>query len=543
MIVLSESEKQILRDHYDYTDPEAILSGPSNEAKNQLINLIKILREDPGDQRVKIRPFGNSDIAKLESLALDKAENEGIHALSAEERRYYELYLLGHINKINAKGESVKPIHANIADLVLCEDRVISLNQELYIYDYETGTYRLDPEGREIKRRIRAYLDRNFREDKIINGIYNLIVSDSRIAISAERINNRPKRWIHFLNGYYDYKTGEILPHNPDYYEIGVIPWEYLPSRYPGNYKFTKRGAGLLSETIEEGLIFDSWIEEAIPDSEDRAMLLQYIAYAMTLDTSAQKFLLICGPGGTGKSTILKLIEEILGKYNLSSVSLQGLQDRFAPAGLFLKQGNICADIPLTALSEVDMIKKLTGEDTISADRKFKNAFTFRSYARLFFSANDIPYIGEKTNAFYRRMLILKMDHKPYKIDPDLYNKLRAEIPNIITKIVEEYWCSEGDIVPSDNCLQAVKNARKESDTVEAFLDDRCEIDPDARTSRNELYRYYCNYCDNEGRKYLSPNGFYKAMEMQGFQQIKSKTRDIIGVKISNIVSLNRDVG
>ena len=102
-------------------------------------------------------------------------------------------------------------------------------------------------------------------------------------------------------------------------------------------------------------------------------------------------------------------------KPNVSSVSLQGLQDRFAPAELFLKQANICADIPLTALSEVDMIKKLTGEDTISADRKFKNAYTFRSYARLFFSANDIPYIAEKTNAFYRRMLILKMD-QPRKL-------------------------------------------------------------------------------------------------------------------------------
>ena len=539
MIELTNEERRILTEVYNYQDPDTTLAGSNTEEKREILNLISVLRETPGGAGVKIRPFGNGEIAKAEALALAKAETEGIQALDADERRYYELYLLGHINKTNAKGEPVKPIHANIADLVLCEDHVIALNQDLYIYDYKTGTYRLDPEGREIKRRIRAYLDRDFREDKIINGIYNLITTDARIAISADRINNRPKHWIHFTNGYYNYKTGEILPHNPDYYEIGVIPWEYLPSRYPGNYKLTKRGEGLLRETIEESLFFDAWIETAIPDPADREMLYQYIAYAMTLETGAQKFLLICGPGGTGKSTILKVIEEILGKVNVSSVSLQGLQDRFAPAGLYLKQGNICADIPLTALSEVDMIKKLTGEDTISADRKFKPAFTFRSYARLFFSANDIPYISEKTNAFYRRMLILNMDHKPEEIDPDLFRKIETEIPNIIVKIVQEY---AGEIVASPNCIQAVKGARKESDTVEAFIDDRCEINPEARIGRSDLYRHYCNYCDNEGRKYLTPNGFYKALDNKGYKQIKSKTRDIVGLRISNVLPLNQAI-
>lgn len=537
---LTVSEIETLKKVYGFTDPEGIINGPDSEEKRQVLNVIECLREEfevPSREDLLNNQLDYSDILKLREIAAAKAETEGIEALTPQERSYYESYLLTHVNKTNAKGEPVKPIQANIMDLVLCNEKVFVLNQDLYIYDEPSGTYKADPDGKQIKRRIRSYLDREFIEDKIINAIYNLILSDSKLSISCDRINNRPRHWIHFKNGYYDYKTDSLHSHNPKYNEIGVIPWEYSPSRYPTNYKFVKRGAGILRETVEEPLVFNTWLNEAIPDPEDQRMLFQYLAYGMTLDTSAQKFLLICGPGGTGKSTLLKLIEEIIGKSNVSSVSLQGLQDRFAPAELFLKQANICADIPLTALSEVDMIKKLTGEDTISADRKFKNPYTFRSYARLFFSANDIPYIAEKTNAFYRRMLILKMDHSPEAVDPDLFDKLRAEIPHIITRAVEELYCSSGDIDASENCKTAVRAARKDSDTIEAFICDRCETGNKFRIDAAELYRIYQNYCTLEERKSVTRRTFYSELDKRGYERRRGKSNyDIVGIRLSNVL-------
>ena len=468
------------------------------------------------------------EIERESALAFSKAETNGIWSLSEEEYLYCRYYLRRNAYKKNAKGAYIKPVHANIADLVISEGRMFVLHQDLYIYDYATGTYRLDHKARELRTRISNYLEREFADDKTLTAITNLIINDPRLAVSVDRINNRPKHWIHFQNGYYDYKTDSMREHNPNYYEIGVIPWEYDPEIYPCNGR-------LRFPVGKEPLIFDRWIEEAIPDYYDRTMLYQYIGYAMTLDTSKQKFIIVVGPGGTGKSTLLKLIEEILGRENVSNISLQGLQDRFAPAGLFLKQANICADNPLTALSEVDMIKKLTGEDSVSTERKFKDPFTFRSYARLFFSANSIPYIDEKTNAFYRRMLILKMESTPKAVDPELFEKLREEIPNIITRCVEEFYCSVGEVDISDNSREAVKSAHLESDSVEAFIIDRCEADPTVRTERRSLYDAYKNYCFNEGRRELTPTGFYKALTNKGYKQIKGKSRDFVGLKTINV--------
>ena len=470
--------------------------------------------------------------------ASDKALREGVKALTAEERSHYAYFLTTHSYKTNAKGEASKPIHKAIADLVLLDLNIFILNGDAYIYNDKNGTFERDEDGKRVCSKIRSLLEFEFIEDKIITAIYNLIMTDEKITISDRDINRRPAHWVHFTNGYYDYKTDSLHDHDPKYHEISVRPWKYSESKYPTTHKLKKIGNGLLTEIVDEPLLFNSWLDEAVPDKEDQKMLLQYIGYAMTLDTTAQKFLMICGSGGTGKSTLLSVIEKIIGRDSISSVSLQGLQERFTPAELYLKQANICADIPLSALSEVDMIKKLTGEDLISAERKFKNNFTFKSFARLFFSANDIPVnISDKSNALYRRMLILKMDQTPAVIDPELSKKLESEIPNIITRAMEELYLSEGVIEESENSKRMVKEAHKNSDTVEAFLDDRCEIDEKAKTERGSLYSAYVNYCIYEDRKSLTKTNFYRQLESKGFPIVRGKSeRYFSGLRLSKTI-------
>lgn len=77
----------------------------------------------------------------------------------------------------------------------------------------------------------------------------------------------------------------------------------------------------------------------------------------MTTDTHFQKFLMIKGKGGTGKSVAISLIQHVIGIENCSSIPLQDLNKRFYATGLFGKQLNACADIPCTAMQSVDIIK------------------------------------------------------------------------------------------------------------------------------------------------------------------------------------------
>ena len=92
---------------------------------------------------------------------------------------------------------------------------------------------------------------------------------------------------------------------------------------------------------------------------------------------------------------------------------MEDLTQRFYPSQLRGKLLNACADISAQALTSIDTIKKATGEDLLIYERKGADATTFRSYAKLLFSANQIPLnLDEKSDALYRRMLILVMDRK-----------------------------------------------------------------------------------------------------------------------------------
>ena len=126
----------------------------------------------------------------------------------------------------------------------------------------------------------------------------------------------------------------------------------------------------------------------------------------------AQKSFVFVGAPNAGKSTLLSVAQEILlGSENVSNIPWQSLGDRFNKAELFGKLANIFADLPSKAIDDGGMFKALTGEDYITAERKNKDPFSFRPYARLLFSCNEIPKnYSDRSDGFYRRLIIIRFD-------------------------------------------------------------------------------------------------------------------------------------
>lgn len=185
-----------------------------------------------------------------------------------------------------------------------------------------------------------------------------------------------------------------MIEHDTKYLMINQIPFSFHP------------------EQVETALAnvaqIRKYLDFSIPNETDQQMFWQYLGYCMTTDTRFQKFLMIKGKGGTGKSIAISFIQHIIGTGNYSSMSLQNLNQRFYPTGLFGKLLNACADIPSTAMESVDIIKKAVGEDTLLYEKKGQDPTQFNSYAKLLFSANEMPLnLDDKTNAYYQRLLVL----------------------------------------------------------------------------------------------------------------------------------------
>ncbi len=382
-------------------------------------------------------------------------------------------------------------------------------NRELYLYS--GGCYVRDLDGIRIKARVAELIPERFVTYRNLTAIYNLLLEQQELQRRFEELNAYPPWWINFRNGMFDVKEQVLHKHKPEYLAINQIPHELDIS--------------IRKDLEAAGRVTNAFLEEAIPNAEDRIMLWEYIGYSMTRDASFQKMLIIRGVGGTGKSRVINLIQDIVGEENCSNISLQDLNAKFYPSLLYGKLLNTCADIASDALLAVDNIKKATGEDVMIYERKGKDPQSFRSYAKLIFSANRIPLnLDEKSNAFYRRLLILEMNQKPKEKDMELGEKLRHEIGYCIWMAVGalKKLYRDGEFAESEGSREAVEELYREADTVKAFADECLEYQNGSRISRTLIYEKYVEYCKSYGRKYHSPNPFYKSLAAKGYQEYRT---------------------
>ena len=317
----------------------------------------------------------------------------------------------------------------------------------------------------------------------------------------------------------YDPINKKMIPHDDKYYCINQVPYEYYPEMLP-----------------KAGINTEKYLNFICDGKQDtREMLLQYMGYSLTRDTRQQKFLILTGEGGSGKSTLIKCFEMLVGQRNISNVSLTDLQQRFSSIELMGMLVNSCADLEIGALTDTSMLKKLVGEDSIKGEKKGEDLVFFKNYAKLIFSTNELPMIkSEKTNAFYRRLLVFPMNKVPEHKDPDLFQKLEAEKDYLLMLAVQalERMYQQKNITVASASEHEIERLRADSDTVEGFILEECEKVDGCREERTELYKRYFAFCEENERQALTKNNFYKSLRLKGYSEITSSgKRYFLGLK------------
>ena len=405
----------------------------------------------------------------------------------------------------NEKGKITGVFDVRVRDRIKEQHPMFMIGKLPYIYDH--GYFKPDYTGSRLKSMICSLIYPAFIKSTTIKRIYDLFVSDYELQTTYEQLNHYSDRLINFRNGMFDIVNWEMLEHDLKYKSINQIPYRFDPDSEP------------------ERDIIDDFLEAAIPDESDREMLLEYTGLCFTKDTSQQVFLILVGIGGSGKSTLIRLIIQVIGKENVSSVSLRGLSERFATADLVGKLLNSCADLEEGALDDPTTLKKLLGEDQMRGERKGQDAFDFVSYAKQIFSSNDIPVIkGERTDGFYRRLLICPMNIKPEKMDTTLSEKLKLSANRFVylcMKALQRLY-DRGHILRSEHSIQLCEQLRNDSDSVQGFLDEYTESAPNRKIERSFLYDKYLQYCSDYDRKEVTRNRFYSSLRAKGFHDHKS---------------------
>ena len=310
---------------------------------------------------------------------------------------------------------------------------------------------------------------------------------------------------LNLRNGLYNTLNDSFKAHTPEYYSTVQLKAAYMPDA--ACPQFVQYLQSMLAE-------------------EEIYLVQEILGYLLIPVNKAQKSFVFVGAPNAGKSTLLNVVQEILlGSENVSNIPWQNLGDRFNKAELFGKLANIFADLPSKSIDDNGMFKALTGEDFITAERKNKDPFSFRPYARFLFSCNEIPRnYGDRSEGFYRRLLIIRFEKSVPKSqrDPNLAEKLAAERDGILMwalsglkrLIAANYAFSE-----TERTRAELDKYRIESNSVLSFAKEYCKRDEKGFTVRDDLFLRYKEYCGNAGMKPVSQTNFNKELEA-GFPEI-----------------------
>lgn len=301
-------------------------------------------------------------------------------------------------------------ISAMIDDNKFVEDRRLSFYQGRKLKTNLVGDYIIDAYTcKYYNGSIYYYTDKGYTNnskglEKIIYGLIPDISTNSikevvhYIDINLSDMNIKPTpHYIQVLNGLVNLYTGEFREFDKSIFTTSSIPVYFNTS-------------------ADTKPMYDALKLYANNDDELFELLIEFIAYIFFEKNKFRKMFMLYGVGSNGKSKYTAIIEKFIGKENITSLSLEDLNHRFKVAALISSKCNIGNDIGAKLLDDSQMIKKLTGEDLINADRKNKDPIEFECTAKLIFSCNKLPKANDKSYGFYNRFVIL-----PFTFDFDNY--------------------------------------------------------------------------------------------------------------------------
>lgn len=329
-------------------------------------------------------------------------------------------------------------------------------------------------------------------------------------------INKEEKMWpeelnmINVANGMLDIQTMELLPHNPDYGSRTQLPVNYKPDA------FSQRWHDFLKEIFPED-----------ENYEKRGLLQQFFGYVLLRDCRYHKALFLYGTGANGKTTVLDVLQAMVGRDNTSSLSLADLTQRFKAQFLRGKLINLATETNTRDPLATELLKAVISGDPITAEQKYGEQFQFRPFAKFITAMNDAPVIPDKSYGLSRRLIVLNFERRftDEEIKPRMAQYLIEEIDGVFN------WAVEGlkILLTNDGFVIPYKVEEDTSEFMEAlnplliFVTEMCEVHEGASVGTMELWECYAEWCAEGRNRPLGRNRFLDQVRMT-FPKVERKT-------------------
>ena len=205
-----------------------------------------------------------------------------------------------------------------------------------------------------------------------------------------------------------------------------------------------------------------------------------------------------------GKSTVLRVWEQMLGPQNVTHVPLDALGGEFRLSEMMGKLANIASDMKRMDKMEEGRLKELVSGEPLQVNRKFKSPLTMVPTARLIFACNELPPINDRSDGIWRRIIAMPFNRQFSEEERDLdrAEQLRAELPGIFNWALAGAMrlFGQGGFTRCQVCVVCAGEHRQHSDSFLEFVDEQVELGSDKRVLVDEFYQSYVQFCQRNGR-------------------------------------------
>ena len=226
-----------------------------------------------------------------------------------------------------------------------------------------------------------------------------------------------------------------------------------------------------------------------------------------------QKFLVLYGPAGTGKSTILNIISKLFVGYTTTfeAKALGGNNNSFATE---VFRGNplvaIQHDGDLSKIEDNTKLNSIISHEEMTMNEKYKPSYTAKVNAFLFMGTNQPVKISDAKSGIIRRLI----DVHPtgVRIPPNHYQTLITQIDFELGSIA--HHCLQVYLGLGKNHYNAYRPVEMmfQTDVFFNFIEANYDIFRNQdKTTLKQAYSLYKEYCEDTGIQHVLPQ--YKVRE------------------------------
>ncbi len=298
-------------------------------------------------------------------------------------------------------------------------------------------------------------------------------------------------------NGLLELRTRRLLSHDPRFFNQTAVAFDYRPQTQPA-----------------EGWL--AFLAELWPDDPASITALQeFFGYVVSGRLDLHKILLLVGPTRAGKGVIARLLGALIGRANVAGPTLSSLSYDFGLAPLLGKPLAVISDARLDAKRDtsvvVERLLAISGEDTITVNRKYREQWTGKLPTRFLVISNELPRLGDASAAIANRFVVLLLQRSWLgREDHGLEARLHAELPALLNWALDglDRLIAQDRFTRPESTDEAIVALQDLASPVAAFVRDHCEIGALYEERIDILYGAWKVWAEENGQRRTTAQTF-----------------------------------